>query len=453
MKNYSRYYEKPFTQKRYTTLNRRKFPYFLFGILLPCFDVLYPITFIILDKYFKIGTDTGIGIFRLGLMIFALIYYIFISKVETIQRKNIYFVLIISLVMFGDFIILLLTHKYDYNYAQYFYFFWYMSFAPFIWGLKIGERIEEQLPMIIKWFEIVVFFISLGLIIAILGSGGETGVFTVNYGVATYQSISYFSSFAFGMNLYYLFAGDFSGRYLFLKSKLYKVISVIISVMLVLLTILAGGRGAFVLLVFYFIIAMNYVFNQINRRRLSKILNFLLFMVLIIFIIYYIVSLYGSLPMFKEGFDRAIAYLDFSAKRIDLQEGSSGRNLIYLQALSLIKEKPFFGYGLFRYMYIPGLLSVYPHNIFLQILLQGGVVFFSIAFGFLGYIFLKLIRMIRLNNHNRFILFLWMYPLTMLLFSGSYVHTPLFWYCLSLVFGANKSYPKTTQSKIEEEGV
>ena len=97
--------------------------------------------------------------------------------------------------------------------------------------------------------------------------------------------------------------------------------------------------------------------------------------------------------------------------------------------LTLISRSPIFGYGVFgmwRY-------SALPHNFFLEILIQGGTVYFSFILIFLTYVFIKLYKITRIDPSFKLISILGLYPLVFLMFSGSYMSNSIFWFCISFV--------------------
>lgn len=65
-------------------------------------------------------------------------------------------------------------------------------------------------------------------------------------------------------------------------------------------------------------------------------------------------------------------FLSIDAITKTFEEGDSGRNMLKLQALSIFESNPYFGQGLGGFMRITG--EDYPHNFFLEILCECGLV-------------------------------------------------------------------------------
>lgn len=121
---------------------------------------------------------------------------------------------------------------------------------------------------------------------------------------------------------------------------------------------------------------------------------------------------------------------------------SSGRNIIYIQTIETIKKNILFGSGIFGYIgnieYRNKNGTFYPHNIFLEILLQFGVigiiVFFLIIFVVVRKIYFERKKGYRISR----IYFVFIVLSLKLLLSSSYLQDKWFWFTLLIPF--NKSY-------------
>jgi O-antigen ligase len=214
---------------------------------------------------------------------------------------------------------------------------------------------------------------------------------------------------------------------------MYQFISPFVIVLLIFCVIIPGGRGAFVLMVLY--ILLWYLFwiigNKHSRRFYIGLILALFILPFVLYGIYFIIQI--NEQMFV-GFNRAVSFIDFKQGGFNLAEGSSGREVIYNQAIELIGKKPITGYGLFEYMYSLTTVNQYPHNFFLELLLQGGVFYCVTMVVFLSSLFLKFIKLLKRDSQFLILLFIFAYPMTNLIFSGSYLDTPLFWYCIMIIF-------------------
>ncbi|WP_320128734.1 O-antigen ligase family protein [uncultured Sphaerochaeta sp.] len=364
-------------------------------------------------------------------------------KQKYISLKVMPFISLIIIILLIGIVQVFNNHGYNYEKGKYFIFFWVFSFDSIIWGSEIGIHYKQYLSIVIKWFEIVVFLVSLSSIISI-SSSILSGNISRIYGGVNYQAASYFSAFAFGLSIYYSFSGKESIRFSVFQSKFYQSISHIVIVLLGFCVIVPGGRGAFVLMIVYMLLG-SWAWLRENKHSKKFYIWLMLILCILPFVLYTLYFVIQINESIYTGFQRAISFIDFKRGGFDLAGGSSGRDRIYQQAFDLISKKPFNGYGLFEYMYHLTTVNQYPHNFFLELLLQGGVFYFAAMVIFLTFLFSKLIKLIKRDLQFVIVLFLFAYPMTNLMFSGSYLDTPLFWYCVMIVFSAPK-YEKSEKN-------
>lgn len=111
-------------------------------------------------------------------------------------------------------------------------------------------------------------------------------------------------------------------------------------------------------------------------------------------------------------------------------EGTSGRDVVYLNTIHLIEQRPVLGYGLYGMWDV---INYYPHNLFLEVLLQGGIVYLIIFSWMLLLFVRKLFRMVKTDRRYRILGILFLYPFVMLMFSGTYLNTSQFWFAVVFV--------------------
>lgn len=92
----------------------------------------------------------------------------------------------------------------------------------------------------------------------------------------------------------------------------------------------------------------------------------------------------------------------------------AGRDLLYVYAEDMIRERPFFGFGLNGYTIATG--EVYPHNTLLEMMVETGVVG-AVYFVFTCIITLLILRRYR-NSDNLIIAILPLYMQIVQMFSG-----------------------------------
>lgn len=245
-----------------------------------------------------------------------------------------------------------------------------------------------------------------------------------------YQALSYFASLAFVIILVHLFA--INGN----KSGLMILMLVLLLIGDLAVIFFSGGRGGLVVITFGILAVM--VLKLTVRKFLTITLTIVLSLYLMVTLLQNVDFLFKDRVM--ESSMRLISYIvdggiDFST--------ASNRDIFYGQAIEYISQRPIFGYGLFGvidqspdpYFGSPGLY--YPHNLFLEVLLHGGLIYLAVfltIFIWFGY---KFYRMIACDVSQILLLPFFSYSFVQLMFSGTYLQETLFWF----VFAYVMAYP------------
>ncbi|HAL31258.1 MAG TPA: hypothetical protein DCP20_11210 [Coriobacteriia bacterium] len=244
---------------------------------------------------------------------------------------------------------------------------------------------------------------------------------------ASYQTLSYVSALAFGLNLYMLLNFEGYERFRFARSGAFRSFGIALLPLQVFAAVVSGGRGGVVLIGVYVVL---YVLLKLrsSRGRAQSVL------VLVTAGLLTVATLQLALPntLVSQGYDRAFAYV--SSSGIDWS-GTSGRDAVYSSALSLIDERPVFGYGPFGFVEH---LSpyVYPHNLFLELVLAGGVIGFTGAMLAAGLLTHRYFILKRRDPTYGGLGVLVTYQLVMLMFSGTYLAAPTLWFAFGVIVGA-----------------
>lgn len=278
----------------------------------------------------------------------------------------------------------------------------------------------------IRLFEIFLIIIALGITIgAVIPS--YLGILTRNLAGVTYQALSYYSAFVFGMLLFYATQAPRCFRYPWCTNRLYSLFLYALMLSCLLGTVLGGGRGALILILSYIFIyitsTLNFTKRGINSRKyLSNVLS----VVSATFILIAAINLFSDYDFFTSGLKRATAFIS-SDGGIDLESGGSGRDQVYAQTLEYIYQNPLIGYGPFDFRS----KSINPHNLFLEVLLQFGIIGLGSFVMLMTFVAYKTIK--NWSIQTSWILSLLLYPLIMLMFSGSYLHTPILIFGISFI--------------------
>ena len=277
-----------------------------------------------------------------------------------------------------------------------------------------------------KWLEPIMLFLtmegikSMSLILAFSYSDVH------EYGIGV-QSLSYYCAFAFALNLYFLLLGDeIKNRFKYAQTTIYKIISIVLLVVQIVVSLSSGGRGGFVLAV---ISAIVLVYMKYTKRGSNLVKTSLMFVAMIAVLLVVVSFLPENIVnAVNTGSQRTFSYI--TNQGIDMTE-TSNRDEVYSGALIDIQQKPLLGYGLLmKGSFIEG---SWPHNIFLEVLLQGGMFYLIILLVVMISLYKKLRLMLK-RGHSYFIVPIALYPGVMLLFSGSYITTELFWFVASYIY-------------------
>lgn len=278
-----------------------------------------------------------------------------------------------------------------------------------------------------KWLDVVALIITIALPIMVY----RLNVIRFEGGGSYSQSLSYYAALCFLINLFILKYGHTNRRFSFFRTYFYKLFVYFMFTVYVLVILVSGGRGGFVTL-FLGIFVFLLTFRGSRLRMFGLILSTAM-VGIIVSVSFLICAEENILTTFEENSERVFSYL--SSSGIDMNE-TSGRNSVFEKSIRLFNNSPIIGYGLFSYKEIldKNINLPYPHNLFLEWLLQGGLLLCTIGL-FILYMFITRLKQIIKENEDFIIILPFViYPFTMLMYTGSYMEEPFFWFCMTLVF-------------------
>lgn len=360
--------------------------------------------FIIVSTFFKETLNFNIDGFYFTTMIFIeIVAFLYLAKkiisFKQVNTKYLYLIVLIFVIALSYFISEYNTLDLSKN-NFIFYLLWAVPAS--ICGIEIHNikkhTVDKFFKVIFTLFTICLFFII--LVPYIFGSLPNY----INFGLLNYQNTSYIAAFVFGLGMYFFTE----------NSTRFKAFYLISSGLMVPIIFIASGRGGAVLLIIYIIM----VSMGIIKNKKVPLVNKVIFSSIIIILILTIAIVAISLD--KDG--RTFSYL--SSDGISLNE-TSGRGDIYDLDFYFIGQRPLTGYGLFNYYH---LLDNIPHNIILELLLISGFVgTLIIVFSLLTLVF-KYIKYYDGNSTDRIVGFLFIYPLTLLMFSSNLLIVSELWF-------------------------
>jgi len=221
---------------------------------------------------------------------------------------------------------------------------------------------------------------------------------------------------------YYLLIPSLIYLYQFLKS--YSLSSLLFFMISTAGIILTGARGPIFCIAVYVIV---YIFN--NLRGYNSRTN-LIFYITAIFLLSIAIMFFNDII---EVISRILSYFNIYSRTITLLLNDSlnlsGRDRFYTGALQLIKDYPLTGIGIAGdRVHLQG----FVHNVFLELILDYGIIFGLLISIILICIFVKSIVSVdrETSNFNMIFLCLGVVPL---MFSSSYLFNTWFWIYLGLI--------------------
>ena len=292
---------------------------------------------------------------------------------------------------------------------------------------------------IVKWLDVFLWIITIALLFLSIKLSVSMSLGYIYYS----QTLSYNAAMAFLLDLYLLAYGKKYPRFQIFKSRLFKILSFVFLPIYLVIILFSGGRGGFVTMIMGLII---YIFTSSRKKTRGNVILGV-FLLLMIYGSFLLINRVGSIDfqssLQKNGM-RVFSYV--TSEGIDMTE-TSGRDFVYKKTIQLAEEHPF-GCGLFSYkkVFQPVVGQPYPHNLFLEWLIQGGVVFLLLWSVIVFLVFRKYHRMWKKGQDVPLLLPFIVFPMTLLMFSGSYMEEPLFWFSLSFLFVIKPNSCKNRQS-------
>ena len=370
--------------------------------------------------YFVIATFLGIPqegvVFRLYSGILAVVVaFVFFLSIHRIPRR----IYIGGLLLCAIIILLYFSTRCFYDEVNNRYTSYFLSMGVrFIPAVLTGMYMLSHDDIMKKVEYALLPFILLYTItlasVAFTANIGVNIAQTFNTDFLNYQSISYYSNFAFGFNMYLI--DQCSNSY----TRYRRYILIALAILQVIITIMAGGRGAFVLgCVFTLYFALKHI-------TFSKLISYILIGLAVLLTINAILS---DNEIFKMGFERIFNFFG-NTEAI----GTDNRWIRWNLAWNAFTKSPVFGHGLGSVFYEVGF---YSHNIFTDMLCEGGVVLFLIFI----FVLMKFIRasqiLITEDYRNEIIVIVFLCSFVMNSFSGYYLSDTGIWLSLTYVLCKN----------------
>lgn len=362
--------------------------------------------FIVVSTLFKQTFHLPIDSLYYPLMVLIALITILYALVDIIKTKKlplglICLILVVSLLYISY---VISPHNGEQLSQNNIMFFLLWSVPAAICGIYIKYLSKNTVDKFFKWVFIIFSFtfITVILIPYIIGTLPNY----VNFGLMNYQNASYLSAFTVGLGIYIILKVEVKHRLLYITLTILTFPSVFIP----------GGRGGAILLILYILVG---IIIATLKREIPIVIKTLMYVVVFIaaFSLIFFINKSG-------GESRTFSYIKDG--NFDIS-GTSGRGQIYEMSMYYISKNPLFGYGPFNYYH---LINNIPHNMVLEMLLSFGFIGLFCLFFILTLITLNLIKNYNTNSVDLLVLFITIYPVTLLMFSSNYLVTSELWFVL-----------------------
>lgn len=364
------------------------------------------------------GSESNNLYVNLCILLFVLVFVYAIADMKKMRNKKIYFLpAFLCLIFLFEYSLFSYTNNQNTLLLQNFKCF--IAFS--VPGMMIGANVsnDKSIERLYPWIDAIAILISFGCLVTLprfLVNG-----WVVQYGGSSYQQLSYNAAFAFSVLLYNSIS-KVKYRFPLLNYALFNYLSYLLMMGCIVCVIFSGGRGGFLLLV-----VSTALLLYLERKRHGKSFLFLEVIVLLVPIALYLAD-FGIINMLIDNGLGRISESFFTKDGYSVSK--AGRDEVFNLAFNLIEENPL-GCGIFRSY---ALMGNYPHNIFVEILLEGGYTLFIIFICLIVRFARKIYCMASLYKEVKFLLVLFLYPAVMLCFSGTYLWFGLFWFVVTYIF-------------------
>ena len=363
---------------------------------------LFIVVSTLFKETFKLPIDSLYYPIMVLIAALTILYAIF--NVFKTKKMPIGFALLVFLVLLIFVAYFISTHNNEKLSENNLKFFLLWSVSAAICGVYIKYLSKQTVEKFFKWI-FIVFSITFLLVILLPYLFGSLPGY-IDFGLMNYQNASYLSAFTSGLGIYIILRVKVKYRFFYIVMTFLTLPSVFIP----------GGRGGAILLILYFMLALVILTFKREIPAIIKILVYFVAFVAAVSLIIYV---------FKSGGDsRTFSYIKGGSFDVG---GTSGRGPIYEMSMYFISRQPIFGYGPFNYYY---LIHNIPHNIILEMLLSFGFVGLIIILFALVLMAINFIKNYDSKSIDLLVIFIAIYPVTLLMFSSNYLVTSEFWFVL-----------------------
>lgn len=224
----------------------------------------------------------------------------------------------------------------------------------------------------------------------------------------SYQALSYYSAYAFGLNMFYLCSDESK------NSPLKRSISVALIIVQLVCTMSAGGRGGFVL---FMVFAAYFAVSHMSSKQIIRYAA-IAAVVVVVFV------LLMQSERIQHGFSRISTIFDSDAVADD------NRWIRYGMAMEAFAKSPLIGNSIGSVFYEVGF---YSHNMFTDMLCEGGLLLTVPFIVLLGIFFKSVWKNRKVDQGNELIMVIFLCSFVFLMFSTYYLSESAIWLAMTYV--------------------
>ena len=270
------------------------------------------------------------------------------------------------------------------------------------------EKVEKALLPFMLFFTIVLARIVFSVSASSFASETNMEAYRQEETGLGYQQISYYSIYAFGMTLYLMVYGHFG--------KWVKRAVIACAFLQLYMCIATGGRGALVLGV---AMALYYGMKNLNSKTLFQYIILGVFAMIVMSVFFF-----GDARI-EHGLNRL---LGFFGDKDAVSDDNRWERWSY--AWESFKASPLFGHGIGSVFYEVGF---YSHNIFMDLLCEGGLIAPLIFIIILKRFYTKITSLISIDKRYEIFVIIFLCSFVNILFSGYYLSQTAMWLSLSFI--------------------
>lgn len=284
-------------------------------------------------------------------------------------------------------------------------------------GIHLNRRLcFYEIDCLLPYF--VIFF---GIIMGTVGleSAKQSELLRDESGLS-YQKVSYYMAEMYAYSIYYVF---FSSCREIKKFRIFRIVMMLMFVFCPIVCLLSGGRGAFVFIIFITCFLL-FMLCKSGRLKIPIIIAGVLVSFFVFMFLAYKFDLWNSV-----GFSRISNNISSDNERFIIRE----------KALASFVTSPVFGHGLGS---IWGEVGIYSHNMFLDFLVDGGIIGFIVGCLFFLKMFKRLFLLPGVNSCFIFFMIMFLKSFVMNLFSGYWFGVYQYWMIFGLLYSTSPSFIK-----------